>query len=167
MKVFTKVLLRIFAIYFGVKVILAIDQLVYLIGAGMKIDKEIVSYNVGNYLFTILLFGIIGLLLWVFSEQISNRIVTEEGNDSIQFNVTYKQLEGIIFRVIGLVLIILSIEPIMKEIIRLFLTDMNKYDMQQRFYLLISFMNPTIRMVIGLFLVFKKNEKESAEDLSI
>lgn len=167
MKVFTKALIRLLAIYFGTKLIIAMDQLVYLVGAGMKIDKEVVKYNVGNYLFSILLFGIIGFLLWFFSEQITNRIVTDNEDNLVQINLTFKQLEEIVFRVIGLILIVMSIEPVMKEIIKLFSTDMNEFDILQRCYLLISLLNPTIRMIIGLYLVFKKQEKATEENVSI
>jgi YbbR domain-containing protein len=111
-----KIACRLFAIYTFIKFVSYLPAVTYpLFMKNTTIDESLAIIPV---LLSLILFLLLSIILWNFSEKISGLIVNDL-NTLEETNIDYNRLQYIAFSVVGLVLVVLSVPDIIKTSIEI------------------------------------------------
>lgn len=144
MKNLAKIFIRIYSIYLIMSGILSLPNLISMIDF--------------NWIFYIIihssLMSVCGILLWVFSDAIASKIVSDDTiNDDISLN--YSKIQKVAFSVVGIIILINAVPSITRniwDIIRLSNTspDIDKADMLKP---TVDIVENAIKAIMGIWLL--------------
>jgi hypothetical protein len=119
MKKICVIFLRIFAIYLFARAIqsLLLSLPGIVIGFSQAQSSPLQVWNfisiISSYIFSIL----IGLLLWIFSENISAFITEEKDSDKAVFNFDIKNIQITVFSAVGLIFIVIGFSKLISNVL--------------------------------------------------
>jgi hypothetical protein len=159
MKSIVKVVIRIFSLYFGLKVILTISNLISYFGVENGLKDKSVYPDYRYYLLFITLYLAIGIVLWTLNDRIADLIIPEEDSaKNLQININYRQLMYITLKIFGIILVISSVEPIFLAITNILDMRINLLYSPQKSYFIILFLEPVIKLTVGSILIFRREK---------
>ncbi len=157
MKKLAALMIKILALYSAVKAIGSLSAIVQSI----PIMNSKNGMGTGNtfvlYFSPFIINLILSILLWGFSSKLANTIVTENSEFQVlNKTIDYNQLLTIAIKVVGVILVVMSLEEGLWGLVSLVNTPMDMMDFSQRFVLLFKKFYPFFQMIIGIVLVTNK-----------
>ena len=154
MKKFTTVLIKLLSLYYLVKTIGSLSNIVYYLPMLMKTKPMSGNIGVFGLVFVFMVNAVICIVLWLLSSRISGVIVQDERNiDSVDIVLDYNSLLLIGIKIVGVILVILSIEEGVYEAISIFGVNLDRFDLVQRMTILLNLMFPFLKVIIGYMLI--------------
>lgn len=150
-----KISCKVIAITTFIKAFIFLPSIIYT----FSIDNNNYKISINDMLpsiTTVAVLILFSIILWIFADKISDRMVNVKEEENEKLNINYKKLQYIAFSVIGLFLIATSIPTISKNIFEIY--RVNSIGMKDTYYkarLYSSIVGEIIKLLIGLLLLFK------------
>ncbi len=153
MKKFAEVAVRIFALYFFMKLVGSISSIVSLIGTMPDTGEEYLRSGIISIVLAVFVNTAMTVLLWVFSKKIARLIVGDEEESQIHINLKYHDVLIVSIKVVGLILVIISIEEAIYGVVNMVGINMLIFDIRQSSMMLLNFLFPFIKIGMGVILI--------------
>lgn len=161
MKKIGKIAVKVLALYFLVRFIGSIGNLISLVSVTLVDGENYSAEGLTSISITVLVNLLMVVLLWVFSEKIAKVIVGNKDEElQVHVNINYNEALKVSLKIVGTILIIFSMEEAILGIVNVIGINLSYYDARQSFVMLIELLFPFIKIGIGLMLLTSKKVQE-------
>lgn len=150
-----KIILRIMAIYIGIRSIFYLQNLILYLGSVAFIKQGTEMYVILSYLFSFGILVAIGVCLWIFADKFASSVVKEDCIPQVSYN--YEVLQMIAYTAVGIALLANAIPDLIGDVYKIIymriLKDTINFKGIDTLQVTVPLIVDFLKIVIGVFLV--------------